>query len=85
MGKKSQETAEERQARKAAVKEAKQSKRLQKQGLVENAGQKPCTLCLRPRDLLIRCTIESGGAWQMLCGKCWMQVCTRGGRAPGAD
>lgn len=49
------ETAEDKEQRKAAKKAAKEQKRLKRQGLADpGVGQKQCTLCDRPRDLLIR-------------------------------
>lgn len=49
------ETTDQRDQRKAAQKAAKEAKRLQRQGLGgDGYGQKPCSLCQRPRDLLIR-------------------------------
>ncbi|KXZ51289.1 hypothetical protein GPECTOR_13g776 [Gonium pectorale] len=77
------ESEEERAARKAAVKAAKAEKRAERQGQGDPAkGQKPCTLCSRPRDLLIRCQVDESGAWHMACGKCWMAA--SGGEVDGA-
>lgn len=74
---------EARQAHKQAVKEAKAAKRLQKQGLGDPmAGAKPCTLCDRPRNLLVRCQVDASGAWQMACGRCWLAA--SGGQVDGA-
>lgn len=76
------ESAEERMERKAAVKAAKAAKRLQKAGLGDPAvGRKPCTLCQRPRDLLIRCQVDESGRWHMACGRCWVQH--SGGKVDG--
>ena len=50
------ESKEERAARKQAIKEEKAAKRERKQGIVpEDYGQKPCDLCEKQSDLLIRC------------------------------
>jgi hypothetical protein len=43
---------------------------------------KPCSLCGRLRDVLIRCQIDSTKKWYFICtGKCWKQV--SGGRIEG--
>lgn len=78
-GKKRGETAEERAARKAAVKAEKQRKRAAREGRMEevdpNHGRKPCDLCDKLCDLLIRCQIDESGRWYMVCGgKCWRDV-----------
>ena len=37
--------------------------------------RKPCTLCHQPRDVLVRCQIDSTEAWHFVCpGKCWKNV-----------
>jgi hypothetical protein len=47
-----------------------------------NPHSKPCTLCQRPRDVLVRCQIDKAKKWHFLCtGKCWQQV--SGGSADG--
>lgn len=47
-----------------------------------NPHSKPCTLCNRPRDVLIRCQINETRKWHFVCtGKCWQQV--SGGSADG--
>lgn len=57
------ETEEEKTERKAAKKAVKEAKRLQRQGLGDpGQGQKPCSLCQRPRDLLIR-SVQTHGAF----------------------
>lgn len=43
-------------------------------GSHRQAGQKECTMCARPVDLLIRCTIDVSGRWEMVCGRCWRGV-----------
>jgi hypothetical protein len=43
---------------------------------------KPCSLCGRRRNVLIRCQIDSTKKWHFICtGKCWKQV--SGGRIEG--
>ena len=40
-----------------------------------SAYRKLCTLCSIPADVLVRCQIDSSGAWHFVCpGKCWNQV-----------
>jgi hypothetical protein len=40
-----------------------------------NPHSKPCSLCGRRRDVLIRCQIDSNKKWHFICtGKCWKQV-----------
>ena len=49
------ETPEERAARKEAVKQQKAEKKARREGHVdEGYGQKLCTVCDKPKDLLIR-------------------------------
>lgn len=39
------------------------------------AHRKLCTLCATPRDVLIRCQIDTSGKWHLVCpGKCWQSV-----------
>lgn len=43
---------------------------------------KPCDLCQRRRDVLIRCQTDESRKWPFVCrGKCWTQV--SGGRVSG--
>ena len=36
---------------------------------------KPCSLCERRRDVLIRCKIDESKKWKFICpGKCWQSV-----------
>jgi len=38
-------------------------------------GSKKCTMCQKPRNVLIRCQIDDTGKWHFLCpGKCWRSV-----------
>ena len=72
---KGQETKEERKARKEAAKAAKKEQRDKRAGVVdEGRGQKECTLCRRPMDVLIRCQVDESKTWHMVCGKCWKEV-----------
>lgn len=37
--------------------------------------RKPCTLCHTPRDVLVRCQIDSTRKWHFVCpGACWRSV-----------
>lgn len=37
--------------------------------------RKPCTICSTPRDVLIRCQIDSTSTWHFVCpGSCWGAV-----------
>jgi len=77
------ESQEQRAERKAAVKATKASKRLTKSGQGDpGVGRKPCTLCDKPRDLLIRCQVDTTGKWHMACGRCWMRE--SGGQVDGS-
>jgi len=54
-----------------------------KQSAPEKDHRKPCTLCQQPRNVLVRCQIDSSGAWNFVCpGKCWRRV--SGGVVDGA-
>ena len=46
--------------------------------------RKPCTLCSRPRDVLVRCLVDETGSWHFVCpGSCWKFV--SGGVMDGDD
>lgn len=60
-------------ARKARKKELKAQRRAVREGRAD-VGQKPCDLCGKDVNLLIRCRIDSTLAWHMVCGKCWQDV-----------
>lgn len=73
------ETAEERAARKAAVKADKAHRRAAREGRLASVdpdyGKKACDLCGTLVDLLIRCQTDESGRWFMVCGgKCWKEV-----------
>lgn len=41
----------------------------------EKDHRKPCTLCAKPRDVLVRCQIDETGKWHLVCpGDCWKRV-----------
>ena len=41
----------------------------------EQDHRKPCTLCERKRDVLVRCQIDETGQWHFVCpGTCWKEV-----------
>ena len=65
---------EPRSKRKADRKLAKELQRQKRAGSDASVGQKPCHLCNRPVDLLIRCTVDTDSGWRMVCGKCWKSV-----------
>ncbi|KAE9989916.1 hypothetical protein EG327_002103 [Venturia inaequalis] len=45
-------------------------------------GSKPCSICNRPRNVLIRCQIDATQKWHFVCtGKCWNEV--SGGKVDG--
>ena len=43
-------------------------------GTDASVGKKPCDLCSRPVDLLIRCMVDGTSGWRMVCGRCWKGV-----------
>ena len=45
-------------------------------------GQKPCTLCAKPTNLLVRCQTDASRKWEMVCGSCWKTV---SGGVPDGD
>ncbi len=62
----------EKELRKQRKKEVKAHKRARRAGEILNL--KPCDLCKRHRDLLVRCQIDETLAWFMVCGRCWREV-----------
>ena len=59
-------------ARKAAKAETKAARRAVRAGEAPAShGRKPCDLCARAVDLLIRCQLDGRGDWRMVCGRCW--------------
>ncbi|GBF91735.1 hypothetical protein Rsub_04039 [Raphidocelis subcapitata] len=74
--------AARRAEREAAKQAAKAQQRARRAGEDDGSwGRKPCTLCGRACDLLVRCRVDAGGAWQMACGRCWKAA--SGGRVDG--
>jgi len=67
-----QQQQQQRAARKAAKQQVKAAV----------LGRKPCTLCGRAADLLVRCQADASGKWQMACGRCWKEA--SGGRVDGS-
>lgn len=63
-------------AKKAAKKLLKAEKRGKRMGNEDSIinKQKPCDLCSKKVDLLIRCQIDQTKQWNMVCGKCWHVV-----------
>ena len=42
---------------------------------VKMGGPKPCDVCARDVDLLVRCQADaSNQQWRMVCGRCWKAV-----------
>jgi len=73
------EALTEKELKKLRKKQAKEAKREKREG--KDLSLKPCDLCHRDRDLLIRCQIDTSLKWFMVCGKCWKDV--SGGVADG--
>jgi hypothetical protein len=66
------QSTKEKAERKAAKKVKKAERRAQRQGNGDpRAGQKPCDLCSKSVNLLVRCTYDESLQWKMVCGKCW--------------
>ena len=71
--------------RKAARKAAKALKRANREGRGDpTVGQKPCALCARKSDLLVRCQHDASGSWNLVCGKCWNLDSVAGGVVDGS-
>lgn len=62
----------DKEIRKLAKKAMKAHKRARRAGEIMNL--KPCDLCKRDRDLLVRCQIDDTERWFMVCGLCWRDV-----------
>jgi hypothetical protein len=64
-----------RKQRKDDVKIKKQERRLKREGNASpDVGRKPCDLCFKNVDMLIRCTIDETQKYKMICGKCWPTI-----------
>jgi len=61
-------------SKKEAKKLAKSLKRMKREGNDPSIGQKPCDICTKKVDLLIRCQVDASQVWKMVCGKCWKDV-----------
>mmetsp|Transcript_44623 Transcript_44623/g.105806 ORF Transcript_44623/g.105806 Transcript_44623/m.105806 type:complete len:342 (+) Transcript_44623:98-1123(+) len=74
----------ERQRRKAQKKAEKARRKAQRARSPEAVAEKrkPCDICQRPVDLLVRCTCDPSRTWKMLCGKCWKEA---SGGVPDGD
>ena len=70
-------------AKRTAKKALKVSRREKRMGSEESIKekQKPCDLCTKNVNLLIRCQIDETKKWKMVCGKCWHEV--SGGQVDG--
>ncbi|CAE7879425.1 ubiE, partial [Symbiodinium necroappetens] len=71
-----------RRERKKALKAERRARRAQSPEERSAAKRKPCTLCQRPVDLLVRCRIDISQKWHMLCGRCWKKA---SGGVPDGD
>jgi len=64
-------------------KAAKAMRRLKRESKTDlSGGQKPCHICSKEVDLLIRCQVDITRDWKMVCGKCWNRV---SGGVPDGD
>lgn len=63
-----------RKQHKETVKANKQQRRAKRMGNAPELGRKPCDLCTRQVDLLIRCTTDESKQYNMVCGRCWPSV-----------
>jgi len=64
-----------RKEHKKAIKQMKAERRLKRSGQADPAlTRKPCDLCTKNVDLLIRCTVDESLQYKMVCGKCWTDV-----------
>merc|ERR1711865_1225384 len=64
-----------RKQRKDSVKAQKQERRLKREGTTSpEVGRKPCDVCSKEVDMLIRCTMDATQQYRMVCGKCWPSV-----------
>lgn len=62
-------------ARKANKKAMKAARRAKREGRApSDVGNKPCGVCSRSVDMLIRCRIDESREWKMVCGRCWKGV-----------
>lgn len=67
--------ARKKKERKALKKKKKAERRAQREGRGDlTAGQKPCDMCHKSVDLLIRCTYDQTLQWRMVCGSCWKKA-----------
>lgn len=65
----------EKALRKQRRKEVKAERRRKREGNADpNVGRKPCTVCSKQSDLLVRCMIDESRDWNMVCGRCWKDV-----------
>ena len=80
-----EEDLDPKAAKKAAKKAMKAAKRAKREGTLEAVEdkQKPCDICFKQVNLLIRCQVDESKTWKMVCGKCWTVV--SGGQVDGAS
>lgn len=77
-----QDPRELRKSRKAALKAERRARRAQSPQERAAAKRKPCSLCDKAVDLLVRCKIDDTKNWHMLCGRCWREA---SGGVPDGD
>lgn len=74
-----------RETRNAHTKIVKARQRSRRAASLEDriaAKRKPCDICNRSVDLLVRCTCDRSKKWKMLCGRCWKDA---SGGVPDGD
>lgn len=62
---------EARKARRQALKAERKARRAMSPEEKAREKRKPCDICGKPVNLLVRCTCDSTQKWRMLCGRCW--------------
>jgi len=73
---------EQKRLRKQEAKAAKRSSRRGASPEAVDAKRKPCDICERRVDLLVRSQCDSSRKWKMLCGRCWKDA---SGGVPDGD
>jgi len=67
--------AQARKEHKKAMKQLKAERRLKRSGQADPSQyRKPCDMCTKNVDLLIRCITDETLQYKMVCGKCWKDV-----------
>lgn len=64
-----------RKEHKKAIKQMKAERKLKRSGQADPSQyRKPCDVCTKNVDLLIRCTVDETLQYKMVCGNCWKDV-----------